>query len=197
MPKVVVIVSFLIVISLIFFIAKTGHFSFGKLKDIEDIFRKPRQAVSSVQDEIKDSQEKPQEIVLETRDSLQNQIQNKTNTLVTLLDKTANAVLGKKNEAKPVQIVTVGEKEESDGKNLTKIDFLKDKNLKISMARNVKHYLKFQNLPPNFCLYLDKNQYSVESDKTVAITFFEGGTFPLNLDFCDQANKNFGELVVE
>lgn len=77
------------------------------------------------------------------------------------------------------------------------IDLSKENNLKLTISKNSKYYLQFQNTPPNYCLYINNNKYAVDSQKTIEVIFSNAGSYPVKANSCDLNDKNIGELNVQ
>lgn len=76
------------------------------------------------------------------------------------------------------------------------IDLSKDTNLNLSLSVNKKYYLKFKNLPNNYCLYINGNKYALNDD-VVEIQFTKGGSYPIKTNSCDLNDKNIGNITVQ
>lgn len=76
------------------------------------------------------------------------------------------------------------------------IDLAKDSNLKMNLSLNTKYYLKFQNIPQNYCLYINNNKYPLTGG-IVEVQFEKGGSFPIRTNSCDLNDKSIGTLTVQ
>lgn len=81
--------------------------------------------------------------------------------------------------------------------NLTVFDFTKDSNLQIKLAKNTKYQFKFQNIPSNFCLYIDGQKFNLEEGKIIEIMFNKGGNYGVKANACDLQDKTIGTITVE
>lgn len=198
MPKIILIGVFAIII-FVFILLKVTGVSFN-IKSIADIFQKPPLPQSKQRQSPSPSpktQDLPEEIVLGTKDNLQDQVKKTAATVNNFLDQTADKLLGKKQQTTVViDIIAKESSSNQSNQNTTQIDLLKDRGLKINMPKNTKYYFEFQNVPSDFCLYIAKQQYKIESTKIVALTLLESGTYPVSLDFCDLENKSIGNIIV-
>lgn len=81
--------------------------------------------------------------------------------------------------------------------NLTVFDFNRDNNLQIKLLKNTKYQFKFQNNPPNFCLYIDGQKFQLEEGKIIEILFNKGGNYSIKANACDLQDKTIGTITVE
>lgn len=80
---------------------------------------------------------------------------------------------------------------------VTILDFTKNNNLQIKLSRNNKYQLKFQNTPPNFCLYIDQNNYPIDDGKILEIQFINSGNYLIKANLCNLQDKTIGTITVE
>ena len=76
------------------------------------------------------------------------------------------------------------------------IDLSKDSSLNLSLSVNQKYYLKFQNIPKDYCIYINNDKYPL-NDGIVEIQFTQGGNFPIKANSCNLNHKNIGTLTVQ
>lgn len=76
------------------------------------------------------------------------------------------------------------------------VDLSKDTNLSLSLSVNQKYYLKFQNIPQNYCIYINNNKYPLNNE-LVEIQFTQGGNFPIKANSCDLNDKKIGTVTVQ
>ncbi len=75
------------------------------------------------------------------------------------------------------------------------IDLSKDTNLNLSLSVNQKYYLNFQNIPQNYCIYINNNKYPLNNG-IIEIQFTQSGNFPIKANSCDLNDKSIGTLTV-
>lgn len=191
MPRLIAGTVVLIVTALIIF-------NFNDFKNIlfKDKGKTTQKSNQSAPQETK-IQDKTTDLVLGTKEGLQEQVQGVADTVNQFLDQTTNTILGKKPASWPVTVVVLEKTPENTNAPITQIDFLKDRQLKLVIPKNTPYYFEFQNVPADFCLYLNQNKYKIEGPKIVAVQFSESGTYALAADFCEPGAKDIGQLVVQ
>ncbi len=80
---------------------------------------------------------------------------------------------------------------------VTTINFSSNQNVELNLKKNQKYFLKFQNLPANFCLYVNSAQVVVDNSNLVELVFANSGHYPLKTDFCNPTAKTLGQVIVE
>ncbi len=93
--------------------------------------------------------------------------------------------------------VTIVEATDAKGKELYNIDLSTTANLKLKLLKNTDYYLKFQNTPVNYCLYINDSKYPIEEGKTVKLMFTSSGTYSLKANSCSLNDRIVGEFIVQ
>lgn len=109
-------------------------------------------------------------------------------------------VFGKQSSTtnQTVNVSILGESTETPPQSdLYNIDLSQATNLKVNLQKNTNYYLKFQNTPANYCLYINDNKYPIGEDKTVKIIFTSSGTYSIKTNTCNLADKILGEFTVK
>lgn len=75
------------------------------------------------------------------------------------------------------------------------IDLSSNSNQALSLSVNKAYFLKFQNIPANYCIYINNDKYPL-SDNMIKIQFSKGGSFPIKANSCNLDDKNIGTLMV-
>lgn len=75
-------------------------------------------------------------------------------------------------------------------------DFNQSSELKLNLTINKKYYLKFQNIPTNYCLHINDRKYPI-SEGIVEIQFSQSGNYPVKANSCDLDEKHVGTLSVQ
>lgn len=96
---------------------------------------------------------------------------------------------------KAVTVNVLGVVTDVDNQQEFIIDLSRDSDLKLTLAVNNKYYLKFQNIPPNYCLYINGDKYPITED-LIEIQFSKSGNYPIKANSCDLNDKNIGSLIV-
>lgn len=140
-----------------------------------------------------------------TKDSVEKNTQNTVETVKTIVYNEAKTTLDNvfnkpTSTDQPVNNqtvnVTVLGVSSSDNVNPSYvIDLSKDSSLNLSLSINQKYYLKFQNIPQNYCIYINDKKYPL-NDGVIEIQFTQGGNFPIKANSCDLNDKNLGTLTV-
>lgn len=180
------------------------HFSFNKVKELKGDIKgeKGTQTETQNQKDDKDKGANPKEsqgdngrnLVVQAKDTLQKDVLGASNSINNFIEQTAGNLLPKNSKNGTVEI-SVSPSQIVD-QDLIQIDLLKDRKLKIKITKDKESYFKFQNVPSDFCLYLNQKKYPIESGKIVSIKLPERGTYPISFDFCDAEIKNIGEILV-
>lgn len=192
-PRIITGAAILIVTALIIF-NFGDNFKNIFFRDKNEVTQKSSQSIPQ-ENKI---QEKTTDVVLDTKSNLQEQVQGVADTVNQFLDQTTNTLLGKKPQSQaPATVVVLEKAPQNSNAPITQIDFLKDRQLKLVIPKNTPYYFEFQNVPADFCLYLNQNKYKIEGLKIVAVTFAESGTYTLAADFCEPGAKDIGRLIVE
>lgn len=117
------------------------------------------------------------------------------NEAKTTLDNVFNKQASTDDKVANVNVLSVTTNSDIDKKSII-IDLTQNNDLKLTLSLNKKHYLKFQNIPQNFCLYINNNKYPI-TDGTVEILFTTAGNYPIKANSCDLNEKNIGTLTVQ
>lgn len=120
----------------------------------------------------------------------------------TTIQNSVNGIFGKQSQSNQPTPQSGPAVQIADSSNLPPessivIDLGKENNIKLSMFKNTKYYLQFQNTPPNYCLYINNNKFGIDSKKTIVIEFSTSGSYPIKANSCDLNDKNIGELNVQ
>ncbi len=197
MFKIILIVAVLIILGI-------GIFLYVKPKktNLENPFF---QSLGKVLGFTKDtpSEDKPNNLLTQTKDSFERNTQKSIETakevaynqVKTTLDNAFNKQSSNDKNTNEV-IVNVLGVTNADNQQSYNIDFAKDQDLKLNLNVNNKYYLKFQNIPNNYCIYINNNKYPI-SNGVVEIQFGKGGSYPIKANSCDLNEKNIGTLTVQ
>lgn len=77
------------------------------------------------------------------------------------------------------------------------VDLAKGSKIQISLKKNSKYYLQFQNVLTDSCLYIGESKYKLEDHKNIELSFSNAGKYQLNVNSCSATNKDLGQIVVE
>lgn len=143
-------------------------------------------------------------LLTQTKDSLEKNTQNRLDSVKTIvynevkttLDNVFDKQATNDKNITEVTVNVLGVTNTDSNKPSYTIDLAKDSDLKIDLAVNTKYYLKFQNIPQNFCLYIANNKYPI-SGGIVEIQFTKVGNYPIKANSCDLNDKNIGTLSVQ
>lgn len=107
-------------------------------------------------------------------------------------------VFGKESSKDTAQAVFVSVEDagNNQGHNVYNIDLSKTTNLKLNLQKNTDYYLKFQNTPADYCLYINESKHPIK-DQTVKLIFTSSGTYSLKANTCNLDDKVLGELTVQ
>lgn len=137
-------------------------------------------------------------VAIESKKTIAETVQTTAQEITKLLATKTDDVLGiltTRQNQEPQVVVT---KTISDPlAEIKTINFASPVVQKFTLKAKEKNYLKFQNIPPKMCLYINGVKYSTENDAYVAIIFPVVGTYSLSLDYCSISDKQLGEIVVE
>lgn len=145
---------------------------------------------------------KPDNLVNQTKDSIEENAQKNIESFKetvykeakTTLDNVFNKTDNSNDQAVSVNILN---KTNADiDKESIIIDLSRNDDLKLNLSLNKKYYLKFQNIPQNYCLYILSDKYPIK-DGAIEIQFNQSGNYPLKANNCDLNEKNIGTLTVE
>ncbi len=100
------------------------------------------------------------------------------------------------DNSQPVTVNVLGVTNTDPNQQLYVIDFSKDNDLKLNLIVNNKYYLKFQNIPANYCIYINGDKYPI-SDGVIEIQFAKIGNYPIKTNRCDLNDKNIGTVTVK
>lgn len=136
----------------------------------------------------------------QTRDSFTKTAQGAVNTVKTTVYNEAKTTLDNvfnkpTSNDQPVNVSVLRVSSTDNINPSYTIDLSKDTNLNLSLSVNRKYYLKFQNIPINYCLYINNNKYPLDSG-VVEILLTQVGNFPIKTNSCNINDKNIGILSV-
>lgn len=97
----------------------------------------------------------------------------------------------------PVTVVSVNDESVPANETPIIIDFLSEIPYPLSFHRNKDYYVAVRNTPPRFCLFIEAQEYRIEADKLLKLSFAEGGSYRLSFNYCRESNTKFGEIVVK
>lgn len=145
---------------------------------------------------------KPDDLLTQTKDSFKENTEKNIETIKetvyneakTTLDNVFNKQASSNNQVVSVNIL--GVTNSNTDKDSIVIDLTQNNDLKLNLSLNKKYYLKFQNIPQNFCLYINGNKYPI-TDGTLEIQFTQIGNYPIKANSCDLNEKSIGTLNVE
>ena len=145
----------------------------------------------------------PSNLLNETKESFESNTQKNIETIKetvydkakTTLDNVFNKQSNNNDQVASVNVLAVTTTSDIDKQSIT-VDLTQTNDLKLTLGLNKKYYLKFQNIPQNYCLYINNNKYPI-TDSTVEIQFNQRGNFPIKANSCDLNEKNIGTLNVE
>ena len=137
----------------------------------------------------------------QTKDSIGNNAKKNIESVKDLAYNEAKTTLDnvfnkQSDNTQQVTVSVLGVTNADQNKPIYNIDFTKDQDLKLNLTVNNKYYLKFQNLPQNFCIYINNNKYPI-NDGLIEIQFAKGGNYPIKANKCDLDEKNIGTLTVQ
>ena len=98
---------------------------------------------------------------------------------------------------KNVNVNVLGDSTQNPPENIFNIPLNTDTNLRLNLQRNKDYYLRFQNVPENFCLYINDSKYPLEDGKSIKITFISSGKYSIKANNCNLGDKVLGEFTVE
>lgn len=132
------------------------------------------------------------QILAKTKDAIFNVTKETSNNINTAINKS----LDNTSDAKVKVNVIPADRQVSEN-ILTTIDVSANKNIALNLKKGEKYFLKFQNLPPDFCLLVGSLQVFIDSDSLVELFFVDSGRFPIKADFCNPTVKTLGQITVE
>lgn len=144
----------------------------------------------------------PNNLITQTKDSFKENAaknietikENVYNEAKTTLDNVFNKQASNNNQVVSVNILGVTNSD-TDKESIV-IDLTQNNDIKLNLSLNKKYYLKFQNIPQNYCLYIDNDKYPLK-DSTIEIQFSQTGNYPVKANSCDLNEKNIGTLTVQ
>ncbi len=144
---------------------------------------------------------KQQDLYTQTRDSLEKNTQKSIETAKDIVYNEAKTTLDnvfnkQSNDTQEVTVNVLGITNNNSNQPIYIIDLAKDSDLKMNLSLNTKYYLKFQNIPQNYCLYINNNKYPLVSG-IVEIQFEKSGNFPIKANSCELNDKSIGILTVK
>lgn len=148
------------------------------------------------------TEDKQNNLLSQTKDSLETNTQKTVDDVKTNIYNSVKTTLDNvfdkqtEDEKDKVAVNILGVTETSSDDSSINIDLSKDTNLNLSLSVNKKYYLKFQNIPANYCIYINNNKYQL-SDKVIEIQFIQGGSYPIKTNSCDLNDKNIGNITVQ
>ncbi|TSC86024.1 MAG: hypothetical protein G01um10147_1028 [Microgenomates group bacterium Gr01-1014_7] len=189
MPNIfIVILTVIISVAIAFVFFFTGP----KKIDPKPVSDTLGQTVSSLQNSVEDTKENLEQ---KSNDS----VNNIKDTVYETAKNTLDTVFGK-NETKK-ETVSINEVStplpDDKSSNVYSIDLSKETNLKITIAKNNKYYLKFANVPSDYCLYIKDQKIELVSGKIIELQFPSSGSFPIKTSICNFTERSIGEIIVE
>lgn len=141
-----------------------------------------------------------EDLISQTKDSLEKNTKNtldntKTNVYNTLRN-TLDTVFDKQTSNNSFVEVNIENVSNSSIDSEISIDLETNTNLKLDLSVNKKYYLKFKNLPKNYCIYINNDKYPL-TDDIIEIQFSKIGNYPIRTSSCDSNDKNVGVLTVK
>lgn len=162
----------------------------GKVLGFSKSIPSPKEATDNLINRTKNSAQENAQKSIETVKS------NVYNEAKTALDSVFNKQDNNKQANNPgVNVTVLGISSSDNTKPSYIIDLSKDSSLNLNLSVNQKYYLKFQNIPTNYCIYINDKKYPL-NDGLIAVEFTQGGNFPIKANSCDLNDKNLGTLTV-
>ncbi|MBI2018716.1 hypothetical protein HYS96_03350 [Candidatus Daviesbacteria bacterium] len=142
--------------------------------------------------------------VKDTKDNLEQNSQNAVNnTKETIYDKAQevlDTVFNKQTSDEKVisiNVLTADNISVGVDQKVYDIDLSKDANFKVTLSKNSKYYLKFQNVAPNSCLFIKDKRYEIGDNQIIEVQFSSTGTYAIKTNTCNLTDRNIGEIIVQ
>ncbi len=201
MRKIIIILA---VAGITFWIVNPGSFediAYSQINALQKIIQKKatKTIKTTSKNAQKDLENTSEKLIVQAKENIQDQVSNTTESINTLLEnktqEVLGAVLGKEKQSAPK--VEISSEKPDDKKNITKLDFLTQKDIRLVFRKNQTHYIGVSNLPQNFCLFINQSKYALSNDDYVSILFDSSGNYSIHFDYCNNEEKKFGQIVVE
>lgn len=142
----------------------------------------------------------PNKIINSAKDSFDKNVDDAKDTAYskakTTLDNVFNKQSDPANTTNDVVVNVLGVTNSNPSKTTYDIDLSSESDLKLNLSLNTKYYLKFKNIPNNYCLYINGNKYPI-TDGVLEIQFGKAGNYPIKANNCNLNDKSIGSVVVE
>ena len=145
-----------------------------------------------------------QNSIKDTRNNLEQNSQNAVNNIKeTIHDKAQEAldtVFNKQTSDEKVisvRVLTADNTSVGVGQKVYDIDLSKDANFKVTLSKNSKYYLKFQNVLPNYCLFIEDIRYEIQNNQILEVQFSSTGTYAIKTNSCNLTDRHIGEIIVQ
>ena len=163
-----------------------------------NVFGKHHKIGSEITNAFVESQKKledyPKEVLGDAKDNINKVYQNSLEEFYDQAQSVVNNVFQKDNAQQDVSISMAYDN--ANGQPYI-VDLAKGSKIQISLKKNSKYYLQFQNVPTDSCLYIGESKYKLEASKNIELSFSNTGTYQLNVNSCSANNKDLGQIVVE
>lgn len=96
-----------------------------------------------------------------------------------------------------VRVITANNPPVGEDQKIYDIDLSKDTNFKVTLSKNSKYYLKFQNVSPNYCLFIENKRYEIENNQILEVQFSSSGSYAIKTNTCNLTDRHIGEIIVQ
>lgn len=151
------------------------------------------QTVTRYQNSVKDTQNNLEQNSKDAVNNIKETIYDKTQEVLdTVFNKQTSD-----DQVASVRILTSDNTSVGQDQKVYDIDLSKEASFKVTLSKNSKYYLKFQNVPPNYCLFIEDKRYEVENNQILEVQFISTGTYAIKTNSCNLTDRHIGEIIVQ
>lgn len=186
----IIIVIIIIILALLLLLFLFQDFTKKTSDSVSDTLG---QTVIRYQDSIKDTQSNLEQNSKDAVNNIKETVYDKTQEVLdTVFNKQTSD-----DQVATVRVITANNPSVGEDQKVYDIDLSKDTNFKVTLSKNSKYYLKFQNVSPNYCLFIEDKRYEIENNQIIEVQFSSIGSYAIKTNTCNATDRHIGEIIVQ
>lgn len=193
----IIIVIIIIILALLLLLFLFQDFTKKTSDSVSDTLG---QTVIRYQDSIKDTQNNLEQNSKDAVNNIKETVYDKTQEVLDTVFNKQSFSSNKQtsdDQVATVRVITANNPSVGEDQKVYDIDLSKDANFKVTLSKNSKYYLKFQNVSPNYCLFIEDKRYEIENNQIIEVQFSSIGSYAIKTNTCNATDRHIGEIIVQ